>query len=592
MSQEKIRNFCIIAHIDHGKSTLADRLLEITGTVQKRDMKAQLLDKMDLERERGITIKLAPVRMNYKGTQLNLIDTPGHVDFSYEVSRSLQACEGAILVVDASQGIQAQTLANVYLAMEADLTIIPVLNKIDLPAADVPKVTGEIVSLLGCLPEEVLAISAKTGEGVERLLDTVIEKVTPPTGDTSADARALVFDSFYDEYRGVILYVRIIDGAIAKNSEIRMLATGAEGDALEVGSLNPAMSKSDILHTGEIGYIVTNFHDTSEARVGDTVALTKQNAKPLPGYKEVRPFVYAGFFPSSNEFYPQLKDAMDKLKLSDSALDYKPENSPVLGHGFRVGFLGLLHLDIIRERIEREFNIDLIVTNPSTDYKITLETMEEIDVTSASAVPPSGEILEISEPWIVGEIVVPKEYVGAVIQLVSSARGLQKNISFVDDQLALIKFEAPLANLLTDFYDKLKSQTSGYGSFNYELDDYRQGDLVRLDFYVAGDIVEALSVMCHRSESQTLGREIVEKLKDVIPRQNFKVAIQAAIGGKFIAREDISAYRKDVTSGLYGGDVSRKKKVLAKQKKGKERLKRFGKVDLPAEAFTVLLKRD
>ena len=592
MSQKNIRNFCIIAHIDHGKSTLADRLLEITGTVEKREMKAQLLDKMDLERERGITIKLAPVRMNYKDVQLNLIDTPGHVDFSYEVSRSLQACEGAILVVDASQGIQAQTLANVYLAMEADLTIIPVLNKIDLPAADVPKVTSEIVSLLGCEPSDILAISAKTGEGVEELLDTVIDKVDPPKGNEESDSRGLVFDSFYDEYRGVILYVRIIDGEIEKNAEIKMYATAAEGDALEVGSLNPAMSKSSSLKTGEIGYIVTNFHDTSEARVGDTITLKKQKALPLPGYKEVRPFVYAGFFPSSNEFYPQLKDAMDKLKLSDSALDYVPENSPVLGHGFRVGFLGLLHLDIIRERIEREFNIDLIVTNPSTDYKVTLNSMEELDVTSASAVPPSGEILEISEPWIEGEIVVPKEYVGNVIQLVSSARGLQKNISYVDDQLALIKFEAPLANLLTDFYDKLKSQTSGYGSFNYELADYRPQDLVRLDFYVAGDMVEALSVMCHRSESQTLGREIVEKLKDVIPRQNFKVAIQAAIGGKFIAREDISAYRKDVTSGLYGGDVSRKKKVLAKQKKGKERLKRFGKVDLPAEAFTVLLKRD
>jgi GTP-binding protein LepA len=592
MSQDKIRNFCIIAHIDHGKSTLADRLLEITGTVQKREMKAQMLDKMDLERERGITIKLAPVRMNYKGSQLNLIDTPGHVDFSYEVSRSLQACEGAVLVVDASQGIQAQTLANVYLAMEAELTIIPVLNKIDLPAADVPKVTSEIVSLLGCKPDDVLAISAKTGEGVEALLDAVIEQVAPPKGDQTADARGLVFDSFYDEYRGVILYVRVIDGAIVKNAEIKMLATGAEGDALEVGWLNPGMAKANSLDTGEIGYIVTNFHDTSEARVGDTIALKKQQAKPLPGYKEVRPFVYAGFFPSSNEYYPQLKDAMDKLKLSDSALDYVPENSPVLGHGFRVGFLGLLHLDIVRERIEREFNIDLIVTNPSTDYKVVLNSMEELDVTSASAVPSSGEILEISEPWIVGEIVVPKEYVGAVIQLVSNSRGLQKNISFVDDQLALIKFEAPLANLLTDFYDKLKSQTSGYGSFNYELDNYRPQDLVRLDFYVAGDIVEALSVMCHRSESQALGRDIVEKLKDVIPRQNFKVAIQAAIGGKFIAREDISAYRKDVTSGLYGGDVSRKKKVLAKQKKGKERLKRFGKVDLPAEAFTVLLKRD
>jgi len=589
---EKIRNFCIIAHIDHGKSTLADRLLEITGTVQQRDMKSQLLDKMDLERERGITIKLAPVRMNYKDKQLNLIDTPGHVDFSYEVSRSLQACEGAVLVVDASQGIQAQTLANVYLAMEADLTIIPVLNKIDLPAADVPKVTKEIVSLLGCKPEDVMAISAKTGEGVENLLDAVIEQVKSPTGSPDAPTRALVFDSFYDEYRGVILYARVIDGEIKKNADIQMMATGAIGDALEVGSLNPAMTKSTSLRTGEIGYIVTNFHDTSEARVGDTVSIEKQGAVVLPGYKEVHPFVYAGFFPSSNEFYPQLKDAMDKLKLSDSALDYTPENSPVLGHGFRVGFLGLLHLDIIRERIEREFDIDLIVTNPSTDYKVVLNDMTEIDVTSASAVPAANEILEISEPWIVGEIVVPKEYVGNVIQLIAQARGMQKNISYVDDQLALVKFEAPLANLLTDFYDRLKSQTSGYGSFNYEIDTYRAEDLVRLDFYVAGDIVEALSVMCHRSEAQPLGRDIVEKLKDVIPRQNFKVAIQAAIGGKFIAREDISAYRKDVTSGLYGGDVSRKKKVLAKQKKGKDRMKRFGKVDLPAEAFTVLLKRD
>lgn len=592
MSQASIRNFCIIAHIDHGKSTLADRLLEITGTVEKRDMKAQLLDKMDLERERGITIKLAPVRMHYKNVQLNLIDTPGHVDFSYEVSRSLQACEGAILVVDASQGIQAQTLANVYLAMEADLTIIPVLNKIDLPAADVPRVTKEIVSLLGCRPEEVLAISAKTGEGVEQLLDKIIEVVPPPKGDADKDTRALIFDSFYDEYRGVIVYIRIIDGEIKKGSRIKMLATGASGDALEVGSLSPHMRPDIKLSTGEIGYIVTNFHDTSEARVGDTVSLQGQSAQPLAGYKEVRPFVYAGFFPSSNEFYPQLKDAMDKLKLSDSALVYKPENSPVLGHGFRVGFLGLLHLDIVRERIEREFDIDLIVTNPSTDYKVVLQSMEELDITAASAVPEAGEIFEISEPWIVGEIVVPKEYVGTVIQLVSNARGMQKNIDYVDEQLALVRFEAPLANLLTDFYDKLKSQTSGYGSFNYELDAYRPQDLVRVDFYVAGDIVEALSVMCHRTEAQTLGRETVEKLKDIIPRQNFKVSIQAAIGGRFIAREDLSAYRKDVTIGLYGGDVSRKKKVLAKQKRGKERLKRFGKVDLPAEAFTVLLKRD
>jgi GTP-binding protein LepA len=590
--QDLIRNFCIIAHIDHGKSTLADRLLEITGTVQKRDMKAQMLDKMDLERERGITIKLAPVRMNYKGVQLNLIDTPGHVDFSYEVSRSLQACEGAILVVDASQGIQAQTLANVYLAMEANLTIIPVLNKIDLPAADVPRVTKEVVSLLGCKPEDVLAISAKTGEGVEALLDKVIEDVAAPTGDKDADTRALIFDSFYDEYRGVIVYVRTIDGRLPKGAEIRMVATGAEGDALEVGSLAPAMKASEALETGEIGYIVTNFHDTSEARVGDTVSLTKQRASALPGYKEVKPFVYAGFFPNSNEFYPQLKDAIEKLKLSDSALAYVPENSPVLGHGFRIGFLGLLHMDIVRERIEREFDVELIVTNPSTDYKVSLTNGEEIDLTNASQLPAMQEISEICEPWILGEIVVPKEFVGAVIQLVTSSRGFQKNISYVDDQLALVTFEAPLANLLTDFYDKLKSQTSGYGSFNYELADYRAEDLVRLDFYVAGDIVEALSLMCHRTEAPSLGRNTVEKLKDIIPRQNFKVAVQAAIGGKFIAREDISAFRKDVTVGLYGGDVSRKKKVLAKQKRGKERLKRFGKVDLPAEAFTVLLMRD
>ncbi len=592
MHQDKIRNFCIIAHIDHGKSTLADRLLELTGTIEKRQMKEQILDKMDLERERGITIKLAPVRMNYKGHQLNLIDTPGHVDFSYEVSRSLEACEGALLVVDASQGIQAQTLANVYLALGANLTIIPVLNKIDLPAAEVARVTNEVVMLLGCKPEEVLAISAKTGAGVLEVLDAVIEKVPQPTGNDLSNPRALVFDSFYDEYRGVILYVRCTDGSIKKNARISMAATKASGLALEVGYLSPGMTPAADLKAGEIGYIVTNFKSTSEARVGDTVLLEDQPAEALPGYKEVRPFVYAGFFPSSNEFYPALKDAVDKLKLSDSALVYEPENSPVLGHGFRVGFLGLLHLDIVRERIIREFDIELIVTNPSTDYKVELVNGEELDIKSASSMPDTSLVKEIKEPWIKGEIVCPKKYVGAVIQLISEARGLQKNLSFVDEHLSIVSFEAPLANLLTDFYDNLKSQTSGYGSFNYELDNYRVEDLVRLDFYIAGDIVEALSIMCHRTEAEALGRSTTEKLKDIIPRQNFKVAVQAAIGGKFIAREDISAFRKDVTTGLYGGDVSRKKKVLAKQKKGKERMKRFGKVDLPAEAFTVLLKRD
>ena len=592
MEQQNIRNFCIIAHIDHGKSTLADRLLEITGTVEKRQMKAQLLDKMDLERERGITIKLAPVRMAYQGFQLNLIDTPGHVDFSYEVNRSLAACEGALLVVDASQGIQAQTLANVYLALGADLEIIPVLNKIDLPAANVPKVTAEIVSLLGCKPEDILAISAKTGVGVDAVLNAVVDKVPAPRGEISSSPRALVFDSFYDDYRGVILYVRNVDGTLKKGDNIHMLATDAKGDILEVGMLSPDLIPSKSLSAGEIGYIVTNFKSTAEARVGDTVSILNKPVQALPGYLEVKPFVYAGFFPSSNEFYPQLKDAMDKLKLSDSALIYIPENSPVLGHGFRIGFLGLLHMDIIKERVEREFNIDLIVTNPSTDYIVELLSGEELDIKSASEVPPASLIKQIKEPWINGEIVCPKNFVGVVIQLITSARGLQKNLTFVDEQLAIVTFEAPLANLLTDFYDRLKSQTSGYGSFNYELNNYRVEDLVRLDFYVAGDIVEALSIMCHRSEALTIGRETVEKLKDIIPRQNFKVSLQAAIGGKFIAREDLSAFRKDVTGYLYGGDVSRKKKLLAKQKKGKERMKRFGKVDLPAEAFTVLLQRD
>lgn len=593
MDQGHIRNFCIIAHIDHGKSTLADRLLELTGTVEKRQMKNQLLDRMDLEREKGITIKLQPVRMAYQNYELNLIDTPGHVDFSYEVSRSLEACEGALLVVDATQGIQAQTLANVYLALAADLIIIPVINKIDLPAADVERVSAEIVSLLGCKPEDILKISAKTGEGVERVLAAIVEQVPPPNGQPDKPARALIFDSYYDDYRGVILYVRVVDGVINKNAAIQMMATHADGIALEVGALKPDLSPASSLKTGEIGYIVTNLKSTREAKVGDTVTLTEQPAsQPLPGYKDVKPFVYAGFFPDSNENYQLLKDAIEKLSLSDSALQFTPENSPVLGFGVRIGFLGLLHMDIVRERLEREYNLDLIITNPSTDYHLTLVNGEEKIIQSATDLPDPATIKVIREPWIKGEVVVPKDYVGAVIQLISSKRGLQKNLSYVDAQLAVLTFEAPLANLLTDFYDQLKSITSGYGSFNYELADYRAEDLVKLDFYVAGERVDALSIMVHRTEAEKLGRDTVAKLKEVIPRQQFKVSLQAGIGGKFIAREDISAYRKDVTIGLYGGDVSRKKKVLAKQKRGKERLKRFGKVDIPAEAFTVMLKRD
>lgn len=592
MSTHEIRNFCIIAHIDHGKSTLADRMMEITGTVTKREMKSQLLDSMDLEREKGITIKLTPVRMQYKGVDLNLIDTPGHVDFSYEVSRSLQACEGAILVVDASQGIQAQTLANVYLALEQDLTIIPVLNKVDLPAADVPRVSREVINLLGCDESDIIKISAKTGENVDQVLDAIIERIPAPAGDPDSQTRALIFDSYYDDYRGVVLYVRVVDGSVKKGAAIHMIATDANGIAIEVGKLSPDMKPADALSTSEIGYIVTNLKTTREAKVGDTVTIRDHEASvPLPGYKHIQPFVYAGFFPVSNEDYNDLKEAVEKLSLSDSALQFDPENSPALGYGVRIGFLGLLHLDIVRERLEREYNLDLIVTNPSTNYQVTLTNDEELDIKSASELPDVSKVTEIREPWIRGEIVVPEEYIGSVIQLIVSKRGRQKNLSYIDSR-ALISFEAPLANLLTDFYDQLKSVTSGYGSFNYELDGYRAEDLVRVDFYIANELIDALSVMCHRSEATRIGREVVKKLKEVVPRQNFEVSLQAAIGGKFIARENIGAYRKDVTGYLYGGDVSRKKKLLAKQAKGKKRMKRFGKVDIPSEAFMTMLKRD
>lgn len=600
----KLRNFCIIAHIDHGKSTLADRMMELTGTVEKREMKQQLLDSMDLEREKGITIKLSPVRMQYKGYDLNLIDTPGHVDFSYEVSRSLQACEGAILVVDATQGIQAQTLTNVYLAMEADLKIIPVLNKIDLPASDVERVGGEIVNLLGCQFEDIIQVSAKTGQNVDKVLDAVIEQIPAPTGQPEP-LRALIFDSYYDDYRGVVLYVRIVDGKLPKNAGIHMMATHANAIALEVGHLSPEMKPDPELTTGEIGYIVTNLKTTREARVGDTVTLknlisgasqsseelARALVEPLPGYKEVKPFVYAGFFPTSNEYYDALKEAVEKLSLSDSVLRFQPENSPVLGFGLRLGFLGLLHMDIVRERLEREYNLDLIATNPSTSYHVKLTNGTEMDIESASELPDRSTIESIAEPWIAGEIVAPTEYVGSIIQLIISKRGLQKNISYIGER-AVIDFEAPMANLLTDFYDQLKSVTSGYGSYNYDLLGYRVEDLVRVDFYVAGEMVSALSLMCHRSESQRLGREIVKKLKEVIPRQQFAVSLQAGIGGKFIAREDISSYRKDVTVKIHTGDPDRRAKLLDKQRRGKKRMKRFGKVDIPADAFTVMLKRD
>lgn len=606
MNSANIRNFCIIAHIDHGKSTLADRMMEITGTVEKRQMKSQLLDSMELEREKGITIKLTPVQMKYKGYELNLIDTPGHVDFSYEVSRSLQAVESAILVVDATQGIQAQTLANVYLAIEQNLTIIPVINKVDLPAADVERVSSEIINLLGCDPSEIIPVSAKTGLNVEKVLDRIIEFAPAPNKssvDTSLknsatlpnstpETRALIFDSYFDDYRGVVLYVRIVDGSIAKNAAIEMLATKTSGIALEVGILKPEMSPKDSLSEGEVGYIVTNLKTTREAKVGDTVTLKKAPAKnPLPGYKNVLPFVYAGFFPVSNNQYKDLKEAIEKLSLSDSALRFEPENSPVLGFGLRIGFLGLLHMDIIKERLEREFKLDLVVTNPSTNYEVTLNSGEELEIKSAANLPDASTIAEIREPWVKGEIILPVSMIGNVLQLIVEKRGLQKNISYLEDR-ALIDFEAPMANLLTDFYDQLKSLTSGYASFNYEINGYRAEDLVRVDFLVGGEKMDALALMCHRSEADALGRSITKKLKEVIPRQNFEVALQAAIGARIIARETIGAFRKDVTVKIHTGDRDRKAKLLEKQKRGKARMKRFGKIDIPSEAFTVMLKRD
>jgi GTP-binding protein LepA len=590
---DNIRNFCIIAHIDHGKSTLADRMLEITGTVQKRDMKAQLLDQMDLEREKGITIKLQPVRMQWKDHELNLIDTPGHVDFTYEVSRSLQACEGAILIVDASQGIQAQTLANVYLAIEANLTIIPVINKIDLPAAEPDKVADEISSLLGCGPEEIIRISAKEGTDVEKVLDKVVEMVPSPTGKVEAPLRALVFDSVYDEYRGVILYVRITDGSLKKNEALTMFASQKDTIALECGHFNPTMSADEDLTCGQIGYIVTNFKTTADARVGDTVISKSSPAgEALPGYKKVRPYVYAGFYPTSSEDYQNLKDALEKLTLNDSALEYDPESSVVLGFGFRVGFLGLLHLEIIKERLEREYNLSLVVTNPSVDYKVITNNGVETDIKSAGELPDVTQIVEIKEPWMKGEIIVPSRFVGNVMQLITSIRGLQTNLDYIDEGLALISFQAPMANVLTDFYDNLKSTTSGYGSFSYDLDEYRTEDLVRVDILVAGEPVDSLSLIVHRSEAERVGNQVVLKLKDVIPRQLFEVSLQAAIGGKILCRENIRPMGKNVTAKLYGGDISRKKKLWAKQKAGKKKMKMIGKVEIPPEAFMVLLKKD
>ena len=600
---DNIRNFCIIAHIDHGKSTLADRFLEVTQTVDKRDMKrGQMLDTMELEQERGITIKLQPVRMDWNGYILNLIDTPGHVDFTYEVSRSLAACEGAILVVDATQGIQAQTLANLYMAMEHDLTIIPVINKIDMPAAEPERVKDEIENMLAIPREDVIEVSAKTGQNVEAVLQAVIDHVPCPTEGglrkqlnitDDDEAKALVFDSVYDTYRGVVSYVRMVSGSFKKGDKLKFINAKADIDVSDIGYFRPAYQSQKELLPGEVGFIVTGLKSVSEARVGDTLCKSKnENPTPLPGYKKVVPMVYAGIYCVEGDDFPQLRDSLEKLSLNDAALTYEPDQSQALGSGFRCGFLGLLHMDIVQERLEREYDMDIITTAPSVSYIVKMKSGEEKMISSPMQLPDRSGVMSIAEPWVKLEIVCPKDMVGDCMKIVQDRRGFHKNISYIDTERTLIHFEMPLATLIIDFYDALKSATSGYASMNYEFLEYREEELVKLDILVAGDVVEGLSVMCHRNESQRLGGKLCKKLKDIIPRANFAIAIQAAIGGKIIARETISAYRKDVTGYLYGGDVTRKNKLLDKQKKGKKRMKQMGSVSLPQEAFQAILKKD
>lgn len=602
---EKIRNFCIIAHIDHGKSTLADRMLEITGTVDKRKMKDQILDGMDIERERGITIKLQPVTMDYDGYQLNLIDTPGHVDFSYEVSRSLAAVETAVLLVDCTQGIQAQTLANLYLALEQDLTIIPVVNKIDLPAADVQKTKEEIIKLIGCREEEILCSSGKTGEGVEDILRSVIKNGPEPK---SADAknpelsRALIFDSKYDEYKGVVAYVRIFNGSIKKGDKIRLIISGAESEVLDIGVFKPDYFSTGELKEGEIGYIITGFKQVSDCRVGDTISSTfnQANAKELEalhGYQDVKPMVFAGVFPREGSDFKELREAMERLKLNDSALAYEPERSDALGLGFRCGFLGLLHLEVFQERLRREYDLDLIVTVPSVAYQVIKSDGEEIIVRTPQKLPDPTKISKILEPWVKLDIVTPKNYLGNIMKVSQERRGIYKNTEYLsadsDDARVMLHYEMPMSAILTDFYDRIKSVSSGYASLNYEFFDYREADVVKMDIMVAEEIVESLSVIVYRDDAFREGKEIVKILKNSLPKQMFVLKLQASIGAKVIASERISAMSKDVTAKLYGGDVSRKRKLLEKQKKGKKKMMTAGKgsVEIPAETFVKILKR-
>ncbi len=593
-----IRNFCIVAHIDHGKSTIADCILETTGAVTGRDAKAQVLDDLELERERGITIKSHAIQMHYKASDkndyiFNLIDTPGHVDFSYEVSRSLAACEGAVLVVDAAQGVEAQTISNLYLAIEAGLEIIPVINKIDLPSAEIDKVKNQIIDLIGCEDDEILLVSAKTKTGIDELLERIVIKIPPPKGDPEAPLQALIFDSIFDPYRGAIAYIRIFNGRVKTNDKIKFFATSNEFEAEEIGVLGLRKVKSDVLEAGNVGYLIAGIKDVHDTKVGDTITHAKgEPAKPLPGYKEVKPMVYSGLYPTLSDDFEDLRDALEKFKLNDSALVYQPETSAALGFGFRCGFLGLLHMEIVQERLLREYNQSIITTLPNVEYIVYNKKNEEIIVDNPAEMPPIGEIERIDEPYIKAQIVCPSEYVGNIMKLAMDKRGIYKNTTYIDPTRADLQFEFPLSEIIFDFYDKLKSSTRGYASFDYEYIGYRDSDLVKLDIMLNGEPVDALSMIVHRDKSYDWGRKVCSKLKDLIPRQLFEISIQAAIGTKVISKSVVKALRKNVLAKCYGGDITRKRKLLEKQKEGKRRMKQVGNVEIPQEAFLAVLQID
>jgi GTP-binding protein LepA len=595
MNQSNIRNFCIIAHIDHGKSTLADRLLEATHTISQRDMAAQVLDQMDLEREKGITIKAQAVRMLYEARdgqtyELNLIDTPGHVDFNYEVSRALAACEGAVLVVDAAQGIEAQTLANVYLAMEHDLEIVPVINKIDLPSAEPERVREEIERVIGLPGDEAVLVSAKQGIGTGDVLEAIVRTVPPPSGDNTAPLRALIFDSHYDSYRGVVAYVRVMEGTLRAGERILLMGSGAENEIMELGAFRPALTALPMLEAGEVGYVATGLKNVKECQVGDTVTSAERPAAaPLPGYKPAQPMVFAGLYPTDGREYPVLRDALDRLRLNDASLSYEPETSVALGFGFRCGFLGLLHMEIIQERLEREYGLELLTTAPSVEYRVTRTNGEVITIDNPAQLPPAGDIQEIAEPWVDVSIFMPSTYMGQIMDLCQSHRGIYKTTTYVDPQRVQLEYSLPLSELIIDFYDQLKSRSQGYASLDYTISGYRPERLVKLDILVNGEPVDALSVITHQEKAPAMGRLLTSKLKELIPRQLFEVPIQAAIGGRIVARETVRAMRKDVLAKCYGGDITRKRKLLEKQKEGKQRLKRVGNVEIPQEAFMAIL---